>query len=73
MRCEGWTRKGGAFTLGPVIWHQCENEAIVNIEFEQTWEGKKEDVKILPACKECWQKCIDEKKITILQVEPIKD
>lgn len=73
IRCEGYTRKGGVFTLGPVIWHQCENEAIVNIEFEQIWQGKKEEITILPSCKECWQKGIDSENIKILSVEPIKE
>ena len=67
MRCEGWTRKGGAFTLGPVTWSQCENESIVNIKFKQG----DEPIATLPACKQCWQKCIDSKNIKILSVEPI--
>lgn len=66
-RCEGWTRKGGIFSLGPVTWSQCENEATVMIEFKQGDEG----VKTLPGCSECWQKCIDSDKIEILSVVPI--
>jgi len=54
MRCEGWRRNGGAFTLGPVEWKQCENEAIVILEVVQ--DGK---VESLPGCAICWQECID--------------
>ena len=66
MRCEGWTRKGGIFTLGPVTWHQCENEATVMIKFKQG----DEDITTLPGCPKCWQKCIDADNIEILSVEP---
>lgn len=31
MRCEGYVRKGGVFTFGPVKWVQCENEAVKSI------------------------------------------
>lgn len=54
MRCEGWRRNGGAFTLGPVTWKQCENEAVVILEVVQ--DGK---VESLPGCATCWQECID--------------
>ena len=66
-QCEGWTRKGGVFTLGPVTWSQCQNDATVMIEFEQEDEG----IKTLPGCVECWQKCIDSEKIEIISVIPI--
>ncbi len=66
-RCEGWIRKGGAFTLGPVEWTQCENESIVMIKFKQG----DEDVTTLPACKGCWQRCIDSNDIKILSAKPI--
>uniref|UniRef100_A0A6M3LPH5 Uncharacterized protein n=1 Tax=viral metagenome TaxID=1070528 RepID=A0A6M3LPH5_9ZZZZ len=68
-RCEGWTRRGGAFTFGPVTWHQCKNDATVIIKFKQ----KKEDVTTLPSCLVCWQKCMDAEHIKILSVEPIKE
>ena len=66
MRCEGWRRYGGAFTLGPPEWRQCENEAVVMLTVEQ------EAVSKLPACGECWKEGI-EKGITILKVEPIEE
>lgn len=65
MRCEGWRRNGGAFTLGPVTWSQCENEAIVELTVEQ--EGKAET---LPGCAVCWQEAIDS-GIKIIKVVPI--
>lgn len=65
MRCEGWRRHGGMFTLGPVTWSQCKNEAVVVIDLEQ--DGKREK---LPGCMECWREAIDS-GIKILSVEPI--
>lgn len=66
MKCEGWTRKGGAFTLGLPVWSQCESEAIVMIELEQ------EEIEILPGCTICWEKAI-ERGIKIISVTPIKE
>lgn len=65
MKCEGYRRYGGAFTLGPVKWEQCTNEATVNITFVQ--DGKEHT---LPGCLECWQECI-ENKLDIKSVNPI--
>ena len=48
MRCEGYRRTGGAFTLGPVKWEQCKNDAVVMMEFKHDGE-----VQTLPACREC--------------------
>lgn len=64
-RCEGWTRTGGAFSFGPVIWTQCEKEATVRLRVVQ--EGKEST---LPACNDCWKRAIEE-KISILQVLPL--
>lgn len=64
MRCEGWRRTGGAFTLGPVKWEQCNNEAIVMLKVRQE---KEED---LPACLDCWNEC-KQNKIEILGAEPL--
>ena len=64
VRCEGWRRYGGAFTLGPVEWKQCENVAIVMLKVNQ---GKIEE---LPACAECWAE-VRENKIEVLEVKPI--
>ena len=69
MRCEGWTRKGGAFTLGLPTWHQCEEEGTVNIEFKQG----NEEITTLPMCNKCWEKGIEKEEIKILSVEPITD
>ena len=65
VRCEGWTRRGGAFTFGPVEWKQCPNDAIVNLTVHQ---NKKNSIQ--PACMECWQEGI-RNNISILHVEPI--
>jgi hypothetical protein len=66
-RCEGYIRKGGVFTFGPIEWIQCNNDAVVEIKFKQ----KDEPVNTLPACHGCWQKCIDSKNIEIISVNPI--
>jgi hypothetical protein len=65
MRCEGWRRYGGCFTIGPVKWEQCKNEAIVMLEVEQ------EKVETLPACLDCWNESL-KKGIKIISVTPIK-
>lgn len=62
-RCEGWRRTGGAFTLGPVRWDQCENDGYVLLEVD----GKK-----MPACAECWKECRD-KGVVIQSVSPIPE
>jgi hypothetical protein len=49
QRCEGWRRYGGAFTLGPVKWEQCKNDAIVVLKVEQ-----EKVVENMPSCLECW-------------------
>jgi len=67
LRCEGWTRHGGVFTFGPIEWSQCEKDAVVLITFTQ----KEEKENTLPACKECWQKCIESENITIISVCPV--
>jgi len=64
MQCEGWRRKGGAFTFGPVEWEQCKNEATVMLEVKQ------ETIKKLPGCETCWKECI-EKGLKIISVVPL--
>jgi hypothetical protein len=64
-RCEGWRRYGGAFSLGPAHWEQCELPAIVKLTVRQ--DGK---TATMPACKKCWQECLDN-KIKILKAEPL--
>ena len=68
MRCEGWTRKGGAFTLGAPEWKQCENEAVVNLTFEQDGE-----IQTMPACLDCWKtaKTADYSQAKVVAAEPI--
>jgi hypothetical protein len=70
QRCEGWVRHGGAFTLGPVTWEQCPNDATIML----TVVRKKGDKlpPTLPACGSCWQRCIDDTNIKIVKVELIK-
>lgn len=53
-QCEGWRRKGGAFSLGPVTWSQCENEATAILTVTQ--DGETRD---FPACGTCWNECIE--------------
>ena len=53
MRCEGYRRRGGAFTLGPVKWEQCEEEAAVRLTVKQ--DNK---VSQFPACMVCWNEAI---------------
>lgn len=65
IRCEGWRRYGGAFSLGPVTWEQCKNNATVTLRFVQ---DKKEQT--LPACKACWNECL-ENKLKILEAKPL--
>lgn len=65
IRCEGWRRYGGAFTLGPVHWEQCKEKAVVMIKVKQ--EGK---VDLLPACMTCWHEAI-RRGIKILEARPI--
>lgn len=67
VRCEGWRRTGGVFTLGPVTWKQCENSGIVTLKFKDAESGK---VKTLPACKECWGECLSA-GIKIIETRPI--
>jgi hypothetical protein len=66
-RCEGWRRHGGAFTLGPVTWKQCEAQGIVTLKFKDPESGK---VRTLPACKECWAECLAT-GVTIIEARPI--
>ena len=67
LRGEGWRRRGGAFTLGPVIWEQCENSSIVLLEVTQDNKIEK-----LPACKKCWLETI-KKNIEIKSCIPLDD
>jgi len=66
MKCQGWRRYGGAFSLGPVRWEQCDRKPVAMLKVRQ--DGKD---KWLAACPECWTECI-ENEITILEATPIK-
>ncbi len=66
IRCEGWTRRGGVFTLGGLPkWSQCENDAVVMLTVEQ------EEIEEQPACMDCWNTGI-ENEIKILSAVPIQ-
>lgn len=49
-RCEGWRRYGGAFSLGPVSWEQCKDNATVTAVFTNLGDKKG---KRMPACDHC--------------------
>ncbi len=66
MRCEGWVKATGPFT-----WHQCKNEAIVDITFKRILPQTAK--KTLYACKDCFRRCLDERGIEILYFESIKE
>ncbi len=66
MKCEGWRKEGGAFSLGPVTWEQCKNDATVMIKLQQ--EG---EVSTLPGCQKCWKECIANKEIKVVSVASI--
>ena len=63
-RCEGYRRYGGAFTLGPVRWEQCKNDAAVTLTVEQ------ETTERMRACMECWNEA-KERGIKIHGAEPL--
>lgn len=68
VRCEGWRRRGGAFTMGGLPkWTQCGNDAIVSIEATQDNKTKS-----WPACMICWKEAI-EYGIKINEVIPINE
>ena len=64
LQCEGWVRHGGAFSFGPVKWEQCKKKPVVNLTIKR--KGEKEET--LPACKECWNKCIQGEDIEGLKI-----
>ena len=67
MRCEGYRRRGGAFTLGPVSWSQCIESGVVMLTVEQDGETQ-----TLPACNRCWKEVI-ENNVPVLKIEPIPE
>ena len=69
MRCKGFVRHGGIFTLGMAEWKQCEANATVMIKFKQN----DEEINTLPSCNECWQRIINSDFIKIISTEPMKE
>lgn len=61
-RCEGYRRYGGAFTLGPVRWEQCNEEGIVVLHIA--------GCEPTPACSKCWKEAI-ENKLPIESADPL--
>jgi hypothetical protein len=64
-RCEGYRRRGGAFTLGPVVWEQCGNDAKVELIIVQ--DGKKS---VVPSCTFCWNEAMSNDKIQVKSAKP---
>jgi len=78
MRCEGWVRHGGAFTLGPVTWKQCENTATVQLTVRQRHGAQGhnsgetgENEQSYPVCADCWNVAIAHKSISITEAKPL--
>ena len=65
MRCEGWRRYGGAFSIGLPEWRQCDNDGIALIKTTN-------NDKPLPCCNICWNE-IKKNEIIIESVEPIPE
>lgn len=66
IRCEGWYRNGGAFTLGPVYWEQCANHATFRV---RTVQDKKTNT--LPCCPFCLEEARKTPDIKILSVKKL--
>lgn len=64
LKCEGWRREGGAFTLGRPIWTQCKNDPIVMLKV-------KGNDKYMPSCSDCWQETIDDKDQHPIKSKPM--
>ena len=70
IRCEGW-RRTGIFQMGGTgKWEQCRSDAIAMLKFKDNQEDGNGKVKILPACKKCWEDCL-QSGIEILSVGTI--
>jgi hypothetical protein len=64
LKCKGFRRYGGVFSLGPVKWEQCKATPTVMIKVKNVKETQ-------PACNHCWQELIDSDEQEIESVEPI--
>jgi len=68
QRCEGMRRHGGVFSLGPVTWRQCADNAVVILKVKQKGEKAKE----IPSCLQCWKEAQDPRwDIKILNAKPL--
>ena len=75
MRCEGWTKHGGAFSLGRPEWRQCKNDAVIILSGTQSkcnGTNKRERFS-MPACMDCWIKAQTTNHMKIKNAIPIKE
>jgi len=68
-KCQGWRREGGAFTLGPVVWRQCDGKPVVRMNVRQ--EG--EETGDLPSCERCWRGADANPEVEIVSVKPLAE
>jgi len=66
IQCEGYRRRGGVFTLGPVSWSQCSNQATVQLTVTQ-----ERQTKTFPACEVCWKEALHSSAIKIKKAVPV--
>ncbi len=66
VQCEGYRRRGGAFTLGIPQWEQCTSDATVTLDMEQNGQRIK-----LPSCPVCWEEARNHPQIKIIEATPI--
>tara|TARA_Y100000310_G_scaffold56232_1_gene51603 strand:+ start:31532 stop:31816 length:285 start_codon:yes stop_codon:yes gene_type:complete len=68
LKCNGYRRYGGAFTLGNPEWEKCRETPTVMIKVKNV-------KKAMPACPHCWQELLDsdDDAQEIESVEPIID
>jgi hypothetical protein len=70
MQCEGYRRTGGAFTIGPVKWEQCPNDAVVKLTVLQDPNDEDSETAVFPACLKCWKEALEnEIPITAYELE----
>lgn len=67
-QCDAWRRRGGAFTLGPVQWEQCKNDAVVLLTVRNPDGSVVTDS---PACMECWKEGQETEGMKQLAAKPI--
>lgn len=64
-RCDGWHRRGGAFTMGPVTWSQCSKVPDFHLRIDQG-----DGVEHFYCCVECFETSVDG-KITVIEKVPM--